>query len=191
MVLTQVQQRAHHVAAVAGDAPASGALDLDDEFVRVHRRSCLGNDSTGRFWAASSGPWTAAQVVAGLREQRLSSSTTHATGLPESRHSSAAPYAALPALASQRWPPLRVGERQQGEQSHRRKADSQVEHPDTRRPRSAVADPEPTADRRECLPRSSRWLLRLWRVDPTGALSRWWLCASRISHQMAFTSNRR
>jgi len=35
----------------------------------------------------------------------------------------------------------RVGQRQQGERSHRRKADPQVEHPDSRRPRSAVADP--------------------------------------------------
>ena len=37
--------------------------------------------------------------------------------------------------------PLRVGQCQQGERSHRRKADSQVKRPDTRRPRSAVADP--------------------------------------------------
>ena len=49
--------------------------------------------------------------------------------------------AALPALASQRWPPLRVGQRQQGGRSHRRKADPQVERPDSLRPRSAVADP--------------------------------------------------
>ena len=35
----------------------------------------------------------------------------------------------------------RVGQRQQGERSHRRKADAQVERPDSRRPRSAVADP--------------------------------------------------
>ena len=40
--------------------------------------------------------------------------------------------------------PVRVGQRQRGEQSHRPIADPQVERPDSRRPRSAVADPQET-----------------------------------------------
>ena len=67
----------------------------------------------------------------------------------------AAATAALPALVSQRWPPLRVSQRQQGERFHRRKADPKVERPDSRRPRSAVADPKPS-DRSAISPPPSR-----------------------------------
>ena len=57
--------------------------------------------------------------------------------------------------------PLRVGQRQQGKRSHRRRADRQLERPDSRRPRSAVADPYqpvgllPEAARRSDRPPSS------------------------------------
>ena len=47
----------------------------------------------------------------------------------------------------------RVGLRRSGERSHRRKAGSQVERPDSRRPRSAVADPLlPFGSHRRTLP---------------------------------------
>ena len=49
----------------------------------------------------------------------------------------------------------RVGQLQQRERSHRPKADPQVERPDSRRPRSAAADPEETSAR-QCRPTESR-----------------------------------
>ena len=67
--------------------------------------------------------------------------------------------AALPALAQQRWPSLRVSQRQQGERFHRRKADPQVERPESRRPWSAVDDPNPPSGLLQSSRTSSRHLL--------------------------------
>jgi Putative transposase len=50
--------------------------------------------------------------------------------------------------------PGRVGQRRSVARSHRRNADPQVERPDSRRPRSAVADPQPTSNSRIWLPQS-------------------------------------
>ena len=64
---------------------------------------CLGMGSTGSSAATRSGAADASSgSIAGLREQRLTDSTIHETGPPESRHSPPAPPAAFPPMSRPR-----------------------------------------------------------------------------------------
>jgi hypothetical protein len=68
---------------------------------------------------------------------------------------------------------LRVGQRQQAERSRRRKADPQLKRPDSRRPRSAVHDPERPVTSRQAdfrrhrqVRQTRRWTGRVtWKTD--------------------------
>jgi len=76
---------------------------------------------------------------------------------------------------------LRVGQRRAGARSHRRRADPQVERPDSRRPRSAVNDPQQPDGLRESAPRSCPLVGR-----PSVTSARWqsWNGCGHLLHRI-------